>query len=187
MNRPFLAFALFAAALVPALAAVSCAGGSPPTPTPTPTPTVPPTQRTVTVPTHATKAQIDSSVASAVSAGPGTWVVFPAETFAYAGTFTVPDNINIRGQGIWDQGQASGSGGTWLQCSAGMRWGSHSAIEDVAWREHGRLDVPVPARCSRKLFLRRGHAGQRFSQRDLQLRALQGRLRHRSQPPRPGR
>src|SRR5450756_3161641 len=131
MNRPFLAFALFAAALVPALAAVSCAGGSPPTPTPTSTPTVPPTQRTVTVPTHATKSQIDSSVASAVSAGPGTWVVFPAETFAYSGTFTVPDNINIRGQGIWDQGRASGSGGTWLQCSAGMRWGSHSTIEGM--------------------------------------------------------
>lgn len=111
-------------------ASISDAPTPTPTPTPIPTPTtVPPKQGEVIVPSHATKAQIDASVASAVAVGPGTWVVFPAETFAYSGTFTVPDNINIRGQGIWDQGVASGGGGTWLQATSGMRWGSHSTIE----------------------------------------------------------
>ncbi len=106
-----------------------------PTPTPTststPTPSATPTPvqgAAVDVPSNATKAQIDSSVAKALAKGPGTWLVFPAGTFAYAGTFIVPDGINVRGQGIWNQGLAGGGGGTWLQCSTGMEWGSNSTI-----------------------------------------------------------
>ena len=83
-----------------------------------------PGQRTVNVPSGATKAQIDALLAAAVADGAGTWLVFPAGTFAYAGTFVVPDGINVRGQGIWDQGRSDGGGGTWLQCSQGMQWGS---------------------------------------------------------------
>ena len=101
------------------------------TPTPTPTPTSTPGQSTVTVPAAATKAQIDACVTSAVKDGSGTWIVFPAGTFAYSGTFIVPDGINVRGQGIWDQGSSSGGGGTWLQASKGMQWGSHSTIDDL--------------------------------------------------------
>ena len=103
------------------------------TPTPDPSasssPAVPLTGTTISVPSGASKAQIDACVVRAVAAGAGTWVVFPAGTFAYAGTFTVPDGINVRGQGIWDQGAAGGAGGTWLQCTKGMRWGSDSTIE----------------------------------------------------------
>ena len=61
----------------------------------------------------------------------GTATVFPAGTFAYSGTFIVPDGINVRGQGIWDQNLGTGGGGTWLQASKGMQWGSHSTIEDL--------------------------------------------------------
>jgi hypothetical protein len=83
----------------------------------------------ISVPSNASQAQIDACVAKAVATGPGTWVVFPAGTFAYSGTFIVPDYINISGQGIWNQGSADGRGGTWLQCSKGMDWGSHSTIK----------------------------------------------------------
>jgi hypothetical protein len=85
----------------------------------------------ITVPSSATKTQIDACVAKAVATGAGTWVVFPAGTFAYSGTFIVPDGINVRGQGIWNQGRADGGGGTWLQCSNGLCWGSNSTIEDM--------------------------------------------------------
>jgi hypothetical protein len=112
---------------------------STPTPSPDPTPTVTaaptstatptPVQGTVAVPSNATKTQINACVAKAVATGTGTWVVFPAGKFAYSGTFIVPDGINVRGQGIWDQGLADGGGGTWLQCSNGMDWGSYSTIE----------------------------------------------------------
>ena len=105
------------------------------TPTPSATPSVTPTPTpghpTVTVPSAATKAQIDTCVASAVKDGSGTWIVFPSGSFAYSGTFIVPDGINVRGQGIWDQGASAGGGGTWLQASKGMQWGSHSTIEDL--------------------------------------------------------
>ncbi|MFA4964895.1 MAG: discoidin domain-containing protein, partial [Thermoleophilia bacterium] len=99
------------------------------TATPTPAPTPPVVGASVNVPVNATKAQIDASVAQAVTKGPGTWVVFPSGVFEYAGTFVVPDDINIRGRGIWDQGAADGAGGTWLRSSSGMSWGSHSTIE----------------------------------------------------------
>jgi len=83
------------------------------------------------VPSNATKAQIDSCLAQAVAAGHGTWVVFPAGKFSYSGTLIVPDFINLRGQGIWDQGTADGAGGTWLETSRGMDWGSYSTVQDL--------------------------------------------------------
>lgn len=104
---------------------------APSDPAPTPDPKAPLTGSAFAVPSGATKAQIDACVAHAVAAGPGSWVVFPAGTFAYAGAFIVPDGINVRGQGIWDQGSADGGGGTWLQCANGLRWGSDSTIEDL--------------------------------------------------------
>jgi hypothetical protein len=100
-------------------------------PAPTPDPLPPLTGSAIAVPSHATKTQIDACVARAVAAGSGSWLVFPAGTFAYAGTFVVPDGINVRGQGIWDQGLADGGGGTWLQCVNGMQWGSGSTIEEL--------------------------------------------------------
>jgi len=111
------------AVLATSLGVASCGGRLPPTVVPSPS------GNAITVPSNATKAEIDSCVAKAVATGPGTWLVFPAGTFAYPGTFIVPDSINVRGQGIWDQGLAGGGGGTWLQCSTGMDWGSHSTIE----------------------------------------------------------
>lgn len=121
------------AVLAASLGTASCGGqslqsGGPPSPS-VGSPTLPGT--VVTVPSNATQAQIDACVAKAVAAGAGTWVVFPAGTFAYSGTFVVPDYINIRGQGIWDQGSAGGSGGTWLQCTRGLRWGSYSTVKDL--------------------------------------------------------
>jgi hypothetical protein len=100
------------------------------TPCPTPTPS-PSATNEVDVPSSATQAQIDACVARAVADGHGTSVVFPAGKFAYSGTFIVPDYINISGQGIWDQGATNGAGGTWLQCTRGLRWGSYSTIKDL--------------------------------------------------------
>ena len=111
------------------LGVAACGGQSSHGRSPQPEGTPSPTASVVNVPSNATKAQIDACVAEAVTTGAGTWVVFPAGTFAYSGTFIVPDYINIRGQGIWNQGVAGGGGGTWLQCSKGMDWGSHSTIE----------------------------------------------------------
>jgi hypothetical protein len=85
----------------------------------------------IPVPTNATQAQIDACLAKATATGPDTWVVFPAGKFTYSGSFVVPDYINVRGQGIWDQGSSGGGGGTWLQCTRGLRWGSYSTIEDL--------------------------------------------------------
>ncbi len=122
--------------LAASLSVASC-GGQPAKPTPSPTPSVTPTpsptpsSAVVNVPGNATKAQIDASVARAVATGPGTWVVFPAGKFAYAGTFVVPDYINVSGQGIWNQGSSDGGAGTWLEASRGMRWGSYSTVEDL--------------------------------------------------------
>ncbi len=103
----------------------------PPTPTPTATPAPTATASTIAVPSGATKAQIDQCVAKAVAAGKGTRLEFPAGYFAYSGTFTVPDGINVRGQGIWNQAATDGDGGTWLACTRGMRWGSDSTIENL--------------------------------------------------------
>ena len=83
----------------------------------------------ILVPTNAGKSQIDACMAAARADGPGTWVVFPAGKFAYAGTLVVPDYINLTGQGIWDQGTADGNGGTWLQCP--IEWGSYSTVEKI--------------------------------------------------------
>ena len=83
------------------------------------------------MPANATKAQIDACLAKAVATGHGTWVVFPAGKFAYAGAFVVPDYINVSGQGIWDQGSSDGAGGTWLEASSGMRWGSYATVSDL--------------------------------------------------------
>jgi hypothetical protein len=94
-------------------------------------PTVSPSGAVVDVPVNATKTQIDAALAQAVATGPGTWVVFPAGKFAYTGSFIVPDSINVTGQGIWDQGSSGGGGGTWLQASRGMNWGSYSTIQDL--------------------------------------------------------
>ena len=102
-----------------------------PTPTATSTPAPAPTGSSVDVPNNATKAQIDACMAKAVADGQGTWVLFPAGKFTYSGRFVVPDYINVAGQGIWDQSSTDGSGGTWLQCTQGMRWGSYSTIEDL--------------------------------------------------------
>ena len=113
---------------------------SAPTPSPDPTPTSPHAhpdpdphahrdRADVDVPSNATKAQIDACVAQAVAAGARQLARLSGRTFAYAGTFIVPDGINLRGQGIWDQGLRGGGGGTWLQCSKGMQWGSDSTIE----------------------------------------------------------
>ena len=55
----------------------------------------------------------------------------PAGSLAYAGTFIVPDGIKVRGQGIWEQSRSDGGGGTWLQCTKGMRWGSDCAVEGL--------------------------------------------------------
>ena len=102
-----------------------------PTPSDPPTPPPAPAGGVIDVPGGATKAQIDACVAKAVAAGPGTTVVFPAGKFAYSGTFVVPDYINVSGQGIWDQSSVAGGGGTWLQCTRGMDWGSYSTIQDL--------------------------------------------------------
>ena len=68
-------------------------------------------------------------MAQARADGPGTWVVFPAGKFAYAGILVIPDRINVSGQGIWDQRPADGGGGTWLQCM--IKWGSYSTISKL--------------------------------------------------------
>ena len=81
--------------------------------------------KTVTVPAGAGTSAIKSCVARAVADGAGTTLVFPAGTFTYSGTFTVPDGINVRGAGIW-----AGGRGTWLQCQ-GMRWGSGLTVSKL--------------------------------------------------------
>ncbi len=116
------------AVLALALGVVAC-GGGPTRPAMTPTPA--PSRTVVAVPANATTAQIDACLAQAVATGHGTWVVFPAGKFAYAGAFVVPDYINVSGQGIWDQGSSDGAGGTWLEASSGMRWGSYSTVSDL--------------------------------------------------------
>ena len=121
-----MSFATAAVVSVAVLAIVACGGR-----TSTPTPPPAPTGSAVDVPSNATKAQIDACLAKAVTDGHGTWVVFPAGTFTYSGRFVVPDYVNVTGQGIWDQGSAAGGGGTWLQCTSGMRWGSYSTIKDL--------------------------------------------------------
>ena len=128
MKRAFCTIVLALSLLTASATAMSC--GHSPVTTPTARATASsPAQRTVDVPSGATKAEIDSSLATAVADGAGTWLVFPAGTFAYDGTLVVPDGISVRGQGIWNQGVAGGGGGTWLQCSQGMEWGSDSTIE----------------------------------------------------------
>ena len=103
-----------------------------PTPSPTPTSTMTPTPAgTVAVPSGATQKQIDACLAQAVAAGPGTVLQFPAGKFPYSGVFVVPDGITVSGQGIWDQGRFDGGGGTWLQCSKGMQWGSDCSVNDM--------------------------------------------------------
>jgi hypothetical protein len=106
---------------------------APTPPAPAPTPTVSPSSggAVINVPSGASTAQVDACLAQAVAAGRGTWVVFPAGKFVYSGTFVVPDFINVSGQGIWDQGSATGGGGTWLQASRGMDWGSYSTVQDM--------------------------------------------------------
>ena len=118
-----------ALALVAALLGAASCGGQPARSVASPTSTA--TRAVVGVPAHATKTQIDAALAQAVATGPGTWVVFPAGKFAYTGSFIVPDSINITGQGIWDQGSSGGGGGTWLQASRGMNWGSYSTVQDL--------------------------------------------------------
>ena len=103
-----------------------------PTPSPTPTPTTTPAPAgTVAVPSGATQKQIDACLAQAVADGPGTVLELPAGKFPYSGTFVVPDGITVTGQGIWDQGRADGGGGTWLQCTKGMQWGSDCSVNDM--------------------------------------------------------
>jgi hypothetical protein len=122
--------------VIAALCLAACGGGASssaassqsPTSTPTPAPTV---GAQVSVPVDAGQSQIDAAMAQARADGPGTWVVFPAGKFTYAGTLIIPDRINLTGQGIWDQGAAGGGGGggTWLQCP--VEWGSYSAVSRV--------------------------------------------------------
>jgi hypothetical protein len=97
----------------------------------TPPIALPRAAKTVAVPANATQGQIDACLAEARSRGRGTWLVFPAGKFPYRGRFVVPDFINIAGHGIWNQGRADGGGGTWLQCTQGMSWGSYSTIEEL--------------------------------------------------------
>ena len=105
-----------------------------PTPTPTststPTPSATPTPvqgAAVDVPSNATKAQIDSSVAKALAKGPGTWLSSrpvpsptPVRSSCRTASTYAARHLN--------QGLAGGGGGTWLQCSTGMEWGSNSTI-----------------------------------------------------------
>jgi len=107
---------------------VSPSPSSTPKPSPTPTASPTPTGDSVVVPGGATTTTINSCVAKAVAQGAGTTLVFPAGKFSYSGTFVVPDGIDVKGQGIWDQGVGDGSGGTWLQCSRGMTWGSDCSV-----------------------------------------------------------
>jgi hypothetical protein len=93
----------------------------------------------VNVPGNASKAQIDACVATAVATGPGTRVVFPAGKFVYSGRLIVPDYIDISGQGIWNQGSSTGGGGTWIEASSGMRWGSYSTISDLLVGENSSV------------------------------------------------
>lgn len=119
---------LAALSVMAVLGLASCGGSVSPAVTPTPTPS-PGDSTHILVPAQATKAEIDASFAQARAQGPGTWVVFPAGAFAYRGTLVVPDAINMRGQGIWDQGESDGGGGTWLQTT--IKWGSHSTISKL--------------------------------------------------------
>jgi hypothetical protein len=130
MKRALCSIVLALSLLTASLTAASCdhAPGAAPT---APATSPPPTQRVVDVPAGASMDQIDACLAEAVADGSGTWLVFPAGKFPYSGVFIVPDGITVTGQGIWDQGRSDGGGGTWLQCTQGMDWGSDCSVNDM--------------------------------------------------------
>lgn len=138
MKRPFLASALCAAVLLPALAAASCAGHSPSpppsptrspatssTPTPTPTPT-PDTRLNVTA--FGAKGDGTTDDQKAISAAlakalPGDTVYFPAGTYKFGAPNTwlaLARGVNITGAGM---------GSTWLVAS--LRFNSDSNVSGL--------------------------------------------------------
>jgi hypothetical protein len=85
---------------------------------------------TIAVPAGATQAQVSAAMTTAVAAGPGTTLAFPAGKYVYNAKFTAKDGINVTGAGIWKQNAAGGGGGTWLQCK-GMNWGSDLTVSKM--------------------------------------------------------
>jgi hypothetical protein len=104
-----------------------------PTPTPVPSATTLPTG-TITV-----KDTSSSAVAAAVSAArPGDTVYFPAGVYSHSGRLVVPDNVSLRGAGIY---KPSSGSGTWLQFA--LKWGSHVSVEDMRVGGTGSSFSPV--------------------------------------------
>lgn len=90
-------------------------------------------------------ANLDQALVDAAAAGPGTWVHVNMATCAHTGKLYLPDYVNLKGNGIYDQGTAGGGGGTRLQCA--LKWGSHSTIKDVLLGTNGSSSCqhyPVP-------------------------------------------
>src|SRR5450756_761860 len=117
MKRPFLASALCAAVLLPALAAASCAGHSPsPPPSPTPSPassSTPTFGATLNVRSFGATGNGDTNDSVAVqnavnqaAAAHGT-VYLPAGTYLCSTPIELADHVRVRGEGdaSWIKGQ----------------------------------------------------------------------------------
>jgi hypothetical protein len=110
-----------------------------PSPTTSPTPTPVPTATTLPAGAITVAGTSSAAVDAAVNqARPGDTVYFPAGVYSHSGRLVVPDQVSMRGAGIY---RPSSGSGTWLQFA--IKWGSHATIEDMRIGGAGSSFSPV--------------------------------------------